>query len=162
MKIHPAKRSDIPRIIAIFDAAKIYMRAQGNHVQWTGSYPEIAIIEKDISDGNLYVGIGNDGVIHCAFSLIPGNDPTYSRIENGQWLNNEPYFTIHRLASDGYTANVLKRCVAFSFNLTENIRIDTHESNRTMLAALSTLGFIRCGTIYVNDGTPRIAFQKRL
>ena len=77
------------------------MRAQGNHVQWTGSYPEIAIIEKDISDGNLYVGIGNDGVIHCAFSLIPGNDPTYSRIENGQWLNNEPYFTIHRLASDG-------------------------------------------------------------
>ena len=162
MLIRLASRSDVPRIIAVFDAAKTYMRAQGNFVQWTGSYPDISIIEKDISDGNLYVGTDSEGDIHFVFSLIPGNDPTYSFIENGQWLNNDAYFTIHRLASDGFTANVVQQCVNFAFNLTSNIRVDTHESNRTMLKALERIGFHRCGIIYISDGTPRIAFQKSL
>ncbi len=54
MLIRLASRSDVPRIIAVFDAAKTYMRAQGNFVQWTGSYPDISIIEKDISDGYFF------------------------------------------------------------------------------------------------------------
>ena len=42
----------------------------------------------------------------------------------------------------------------------KNIRIDTHEDNRIMQHLLDKYGFAKCGCIYVEDGTPRIAYQK--
>ena len=39
--------------------------------------------------------------IHGVFALFDGAEPTYAHIEEGEWLNDEPYVTIHRLAGDG-------------------------------------------------------------
>ena len=39
--------------------------------------------------------------IHGVFALFEGAEPTYAHIEEGEWLNDEPYVTIHRLAGDG-------------------------------------------------------------
>ena len=33
--------------------------------------------------------------------MIYGKDPTYDVIDQGAWLNEEPYATIHRLVSSG-------------------------------------------------------------
>jgi RimJ/RimL family protein N-acetyltransferase len=43
-----------------------------------------------------------------------------------------------------------------------NIRIDTHRDNAIMQHLLEKNGFVKCGIIYVEDGSPRIAYQKRL
>ena len=40
------------------------------------------------------------------------------------------------------------------------ISIDTHKDNLIMQKFLSKNGFDRCGIIYVEDGTERIAYQK--
>ena len=90
------------------------------------------------------------------FSLDP--DPTY-RVIDGAWLNNERYAVIHRIASSGEKSGVLAAAVEFCKQYAENIRIDTHEDNAVMQTALKKLGFRHCGTIYLENGDPRLAYQ---
>ena len=97
-----------------------------------------------------------------AFAFIIGDDPTYSVIEGGHWLNERPYGTIHRLGSTGKHKGILRQCVDFCMSHIANIRLDTHADNAIMLNAVEKLGFIRCGTIYCMDGSPRVAFQKSI
>ena len=39
------------------------------------------------------------------------------------------------------------------------LRIDTHEANQPMQAAVLNYGFRECGIIYVADGSPRLAYD---
>ena len=55
---------------------------------------------------------------------------------------------------------MLKACVDFCKEMTDNIRIDTHADNSPMQNALHRLKFSFCGIIYTADGSPRLAFQK--
>lgn len=41
------------------------------------------------------------------------------------------------------------------------LRADTHADNIYMQRALTATGFVRCGTIYTEDGTPRLAYYHR-
>ena len=78
------------------------------------------------------------------------------------WLEsraNLPYHVIHRLASDGSVKGVGRAVFGWCMERCGNLRVDTHADNTTMLSLLDRLGFTRCGTIYVEDGTPRTAFQ---
>ena len=94
------------------------------------------------------------------FCLVEGDDPTYAVIEDGRWLDDDAYATIHRLASNGVCRGVARAAVEWSVRRCPNLRIDTHADNAPMLAFLRKAGFVRCGTIYCRDGTPRIAFQR--
>ena len=152
--------ADIDAIMSCYDIARQYMRASGNHSQWINGYPSREIVAQDIAKGVSYVGVNNDGDLAMVFAFIIGDDPTYSTIECGQWLNELPYGTIHRLASTGRQRGMLRQCVDFCMSHIANIRLDTHADNATMLNAAERLGFTRCGTIYCFDGSPRIAFQK--
>lgn len=78
----------------------------------------------------------------------------------GSWLNDEPYGTIHRIASSNTKKGVLKEAIDFATSNKIDIRIDTHRNNTIMQHLLDKYGFIKCGTIYVEDGTARIAYQK--
>lgn len=40
------------------------------------------------------------------------------------------------------------------------MRIDTHADNHIMQHVIEKAGFQRCGIIFTDDGTPRIAYQK--
>ena len=42
----------------------------------------------------------------------------------------------------------------------ESLRADTHADNKVMQHLLESEGFTRCGIIQVEDGTPRIAYQR--
>ncbi|MDE6498997.1 MAG: GNAT family N-acetyltransferase [Muribaculaceae bacterium] len=134
------------------------MRSYGNLTQWAGAYPARADVEADVAAGNLYVAEDADGRVVMVFAFIPGEDPTYNRIE-GAWFNDEVYGTIHRIATDGSVAQCFDRAVSFCLSRTDNIRIDTHRDNIPMLNALRRTGFTRCGVIICADGTPREAFQ---
>lgn len=93
------------------------------------------------------------------FAFIPGEDPTYRYIEDGSWHWNRPYGTIHRLASRGTARGVAKACFDFCREKIPYLRIDTHADNHPMQSAVLRYGFRKCGTIYLTDGSPRIAFD---
>ena len=96
-----------------------------------------------------------------AFAFILGPDPTYAKIEDGQWLNDTlPYGTIHRLASAGKRPGVASDIINWCLEHCESLRADTHADNKIMQHILEKNGFTKCGIIHVADGTPRIAYQR--
>lgn len=135
------------------------MRENGNHQQWVNGYPSRELVRRDIDSGVCYVGEDTDGDVVMAFAFIIGEDPTYTLIEDGEWLNDSPYGTIHRLGSTGKYSGMLRECVEFCFTKVNNLRLDTHIANLPMRQATERLGFIRCGVIYCQDGTAREAYQ---
>lgn len=162
MRIRKATASDIDDMMQCYHTARQLMRASGNHRQWTDGYPSRELVAEDIAGGRSYVGVDDDGETVMAFALIIGEDPTYAVIEEGQWINDLPYGTIHRLGSNGKHHGIFKLCVDFCMRITRNLRLDTHADNVIMRHAAERLGFERCGIIYCTDGTPRIAYQRYL
>lgn len=158
MELRRAVPADLPQLQRVFRAARQYMAAAGNPNQWGGAYPPPELLEQDIRLGNCHVCL-NNGKICGVFVLILGEDPTYQRIENGEWLNTAPYGTLHRIASDGTVPGVFAAALEYSRSVIPNLRIDTHADNRVMQALILNNGFRRCGTIYTADGSPRIAYQ---
>ena len=53
-------------------------------------------------------------------------------IEGGNWLNEEPYLTIHRLAGDGQVHGLFPCALNYCKKISLNIRVDTHADNKTM------------------------------
>ena len=149
---------DLDSLRKIFSHAREQMKEDGNPDQWKDDRPDEQLILQDIAKGNSYVVIAK-GKIVGTFAFIVGVDPTYLKID-GAWLNDDEYGTIHRIASDGTTSGVFKAATEYVESFGVDIRIDTHQNNRRMLHLIEQNGFIRCGIIITDDGTPRIAFQK--
>ncbi len=163
MHIRQTTPDDLERIFSIYAYAREQMRRSGNADQWGNDKPSEELIKMDIENGDSYVIITPDTAeIAAVFSFIIGDDPTYAHIENGHWLNNDTYGTIHRIASSGIKKGILGHCLAFCEAKAPNIRIDTHERNHIMRHLLERSGYQKCGRIYVADGSPRIAYQKQL
>lgn len=156
--IRLATEEDLNTIMEIYAIARRYMADNGNETQWADSYPNRELLERDIRGGQLFV-YEEDQKIHGVFAFIIGPDETYSHIENGAWENENPYGTIHRIASDGAVNGVFSQCVEFCKQKISNLRIDTHNDNHTMRHLIMKNGFEKCGIIYVQNGTPRIAYQ---
>lgn len=160
MKIRKSTAADLPRMMEIYAYAREFMAKTGNPHQWgDAGNPKQEMLEDDIEKGVSYV-VESEGRTVGVFAFIIGTDPTYGYIENGQWLNDEPYGTIHRVAGDGSVKGILQKCVEFGGTLAGNLRIDTHHDNVVMQNAIRKCGFEECGVIYVADGSPRIAYQK--
>ena len=161
MKIRKAVIRDFPRVLEIYKSAREFMAQNGNFTQWGTSYPYPEMIKEDINIGRLYVA-ECQGIVEGVFLLESGPDETYLEIE-GEWLNNEPYYVIHRIASSGVAKGVLKAAVEYALKFSDNIRIDTHNKNIPMQKALVKLGFKYCGIIYVypdwEGKSPRMAYH---
>lgn len=156
--VRKADLGHIDSIMKIYEVARQYMINTGNDKQWGMNYPSRQLIEEDIMSKHCYICIGDDEEIHCVFMLIEGKDPTYANID-GKWLNEDPYSTIHRIASDGKYPGMFDKCIEYSKSKCNNIRIDTHEDNATMRHLIEKNGFVECGIIYTRLGDPRIAYQ---
>lgn len=152
---------EIDRVMEIFDIARSFMRKSGNMTQWINGYPDRETTASDIACGKLYAVCDGDHLCGVFFFDIC-EDKTYNYIEDGQWLNDKPYGVIHRVGSDGSRKGVLSAAVDFAFGKIGNIKIDTHSDNKVMQHLLLKSGFQKCGTIYIEDGSPRVAFQKSL
>jgi len=160
MEIIKATVEYFDSINEIYGAARKYMRRNGNPEQWKDSYPSNDQILSDIAEGSLYL-VMEEGSVLAVFYCAIGPDVAYSLIEDGEWLNDEPYAVIHRIAvSDSARGRGISRiCFDFACEKSENLRIDTHKDNLPMQAALARYGFVRCGKVYVRDGGERVAFQ---
>lgn len=168
MKVIHTQDKDITDIMRIINQAKDYFKNH-NIDQWQDGYPNEESIKQDISENKSYVLIKDNKIIGTMFFTI-GDDPTYSYIENGEWLtSNQPYAVIHRIVVD---ENLKGRNFAFELvkyaiecckeQHIKSIRIDTHFDNLSMQAFLRKHDFQPCGTIYLENGDPRIAFEKIL
>ena len=158
--IRKSNLDDLPVILNLRDQAREIMRSYGNTFQWPDGYPRDDMFKNDIEQGLSYVMADDKGIIVGTFALIPGPDVTYHVIYDGQWLDDEPYHVIHRIASTPESHGILDAVLDFSESIAKNIRIDTHEANIIMRKGLEKHGYQYCGIIHILNGDERMAFQK--
>ena len=156
--IRRATEKDLDAVAAIYDAARAFMHAHGNPTQWPGDYPDLRDAEKDLEADALWVLDEGAGPI-AVMSVLPGPDPTYAVIEGDSWLNDDPYWVMHRLAVAQSGRGAGSRMLEWLCAEHSNVRADTHADNAPMRRTLEKCGFVRRGTIWVEDGTPRIAYH---
>ena len=159
MEVRQSTLKDLDDILKIYAHARQEMIKNGNPNQWKDYHPRKEEVIKEIKEKKHFVVIYDKRICGC-FSLIFGEDPTYKYIEKGEWLNDEPYATIHKIASDNSVKGIFKCAIDFGFSKINNIRIDTHLDNKIMFHLLNEYGFTYCGTIYLLNQEPREAFQK--
>jgi RimJ/RimL family protein N-acetyltransferase len=158
MTIRKATEQDISILLRLADDARTIMRKSGNKDQWSNGYPSAEVFRKDIANGCSYIAEEN-GEATGTFAFIPSPEPTYSYIE-GKWLDDNPYYVIHRIASSAKSHGLFKAMIDYCFSKTNNIRIDTHRNNIIMQRLMEKHGFIYCGIIYLANGDERLAYQK--
>lgn len=163
MEIRYAVQADFDRIMEIYAGARAFMAAHGNPRQWgITNWPPEALIRQDIAAGKCHVCC-HDGQIVGVFYYDCGEriEATYARIEDGAWLDDSAYGVVHRIAADGSVKGIGSFCINWAFDQCGHLRIDTHGDNTVMQKLLEKLGFVHCGTIYVEeDDDPRLAYEK--
>ncbi len=163
MIIRKSTAGDLDRIMQIYAHARAFMAEHGNPRQWgPNHWPPEELIRRDIREGHSYVCTGEDGRVIGTFFFIAGKDiePTYRVITGGAWLDDSPYGVVHRLASDHSEKGIGAFCLNWAYTQCGHLRNDTHGDNRVMQGLLTKLGFIRCGTIRVEqDDDPRLAYE---
>ena len=164
MRIRKSSGQDLNRIMEIYGLARQFMADHGNPNQWgPTNWPPEALIRKDIGDGSSYVCVNDADKIIGTFFFTHGADiePTYRKITDGSWLDDSPYGVVHRIASDHSEKGVGAFCINWAYGQCGHLRIDTHGDNIVMQNLVRKLGFVHCGTIYVEeDPYPRLAFEK--
>ncbi len=166
MKIRHSTDQDFKRIMEIYAFARAYMAAHGNPNQWgPTNWPPEDLIRRDIESGSSYVCLDDEGTVVGTFFFIHGKDiePTYREITDGEWMDDSPYGVVHRMAGDGSEKGIGAFCLNWAYEQCGHLRVDTHGDNAVMQNLLGKLGFVRRGTIYVEeDEYPRIAFEKKI
>jgi RimJ/RimL family protein N-acetyltransferase len=164
MKIRKSTKNDTARMMDIYAYAREQMAKTGNPNQWgPTNWPPEELIRQDIEAGNSYVCENDEGEVIGTFYFVYGNDiePTYRDITDGKWMDDSPYGVVHRLAADGSQKGIGAFCLNWAFDQCGHMRIDTHGDNKVMQHLVTKLGFVHCGTIYVEeDDYPRLAFEK--
>ncbi len=161
MEIRKSQLTDLDTLMKMYENARSFMSSHGNPTQWENTYPPKPLVAKDIEEGCSYVCIEQDKIV-ATFYYKEGRDDTYVKIYEGQWLDDSPYGVIHRITSDGTVRGAATYCINWALNQCGNLRMDTHRDNMVMQHTLDKNGFTYCGIIYSDDGTERLAYQKKI
>ena len=164
--------NDIDYVMEIISDAKKYLKDQ-NSLQWNqpDGYPRKEDLLKDINNKSCYVYIENNQIIGT-MSIIYEPDENYDVVYEGAWNYNEPYASIHRIATlnshhhkgIGKKMMILAEDVIKS-NKTFLIRIDTHKNNIPMKKTIESSGYNYCGIIKLkrsNEDNLRNAYEKKI
>ena len=159
MRVRKTNPADLERVGEIYENAKRFMREAGNPNQWNDGKPNIDTAREDMEKGVGYV-VEDCGEILAVFMFSVGDDPTYTKIYDGDWISREPYAVIHRIAVAKQGCGIIDFCINECFKICPNLKIDTHRDNIPMQKALLKRGFQYCGIIYLENGDERLAYQK--
>lgn len=167
MTLRKGQKKDIDQILLIIDEAKEALKSMGID-QWQNGYPNREIIENDIDSSEAYV-LEEEGQIKAYGILTFDGEDSYNNIYDGEWLSQEIYGTIHRIAvkssekgrgiSHKFLESMEKKCIEKEI---KSIKIDTHRDNKIMQNMLAKNNYTYCGIIYLEDGSERLAFEKIL
>ncbi len=158
MDVRLATKDDTSKMQEIFTIGRRVQLASGNLNQWAEGYPSLELIMEDIAADAAYVAMDAEGEMIGVMSVFTEPDPTYEKIE-GQWLNDKPYATIHRIATSGKIKGIGQDLIRWVQERHQDVRIDTHEDNQQMKYVVKKLGFEYCGVIYLENGDPRNAYH---
>ena len=156
--VRKAEAGDLPRLLALYENARAFMRSRGNPNQWGTTTPSGEQLVQDIDNGDLYV-LQDRTAIHGAYFFKICDDPTYRVIEQGSWHADREYGVLHRVAGDG-SGGILKAAVGYAQQFCDYLRMDTHVRNQPMQAALARRGFSFCGVIHLLNGAERLAYDR--
>ena len=166
MTVRKTRREDFPAVLKIYEDCRTVMHGRGLQ-QWLNGYPGEKDLEADCAAGTSYVLMDGDRVAGCAAVILTG-EPSYARIA-GSWRTEEPYAAIHRVGVDpalhgkGIGADFLRALERIAGRAgMPSVRIDTHHDNAPMRRTLLSLGFAECGVIRLEDGSPRVAYERLL
>lgn len=160
-----ATTADTDRIMEIIEQAKRQMWREGKD-QWTAAYPTRGNIDADIQQGAAHVMLHASHIVAYGAVVLTG-EPVYEEIR-GQWLTNQPYVVLHRLAvadeAKGHGVGAwfmhgVERVAAAAG--VHSFRVDTNHDNSRMLRLLDKEGFTFCGNVYYQQGE-RMAYEKLL
>jgi len=167
MEFRKSVETDINNIMKIIRQAQAYFKEQGID-QWQNGYPNSETISNDIEDKNSYVLLKDNKIVATAAVSFDG-ESTYDSIYEGEWITNNEYAVIHRIAVDntykglGLSSEIIKNVEQLCLTKgVHSIKIDTHEENISMQNLLKKNKFKYCGIIYLEDRGKRIAFEKTL
>ncbi|MDU6174733.1 MAG: GNAT family N-acetyltransferase [Clostridium perfringens] len=167
MEFRQAKISDLDQIVEIIELSKKYLK-ETKVDQWQDGYPAKEDLRRDIESGNSYVLTNKDEIVATTVISLDG-ESTYNSIFNGEWITNEDYIVMHRVAvhdkykGKGIFKELIKEAEILALNKgISSIKIDTHRDNISMQRAVVKNDFKKCGIIYLEDGSERIAFEKVL
>ena len=170
MEIRKTDRGDAKALMELFDEARGTI-AQLGIDQWQKGYPSRDVVDSDIAMGQSYA-VMCDGELCGTFALMNDYEPLYDKIHDGEWKTgneNRNYLAIHRVAvsvrmrGKGVSTaiiNYAERCARSRGAV--SLRIDTHRGNVVMRRMLEKHGFLLCGIIHLENGDPRVAYEKVL
>ena len=175
MNIRTTTPQDIDAVMAIIEEARRTIAALGID-QWQNGSPNRAMITEDMALGQGRVVTDDDGAVIGTFALIYTGEPTYHRVCDGAWRTPDhaadgsfAYIAIHRVAisvarrGSGISTAIMEYAEEYARILGKtSLRIDTHRGNVVMRRMLEKHGFTHCGTIYLQNGDPRVAYEKVL
>lgn len=168
MMLRKAVIEDRASVEALYQEAKDFLKACGVD-QWQDGYPDGESFVRDVAEGNAWVVEDGDQVVATAYLGI-GREPTYETIYEGTWVA-EPvkYAFLHRIAVAGSCKG--KGVPELFFRQLEEearkhgllvLRGDTHRDNKIMQRVMEKNGLSYRGIIYLEDGSPRMAYEKVL
>lgn len=167
MELRKSSKSDVENIMKIIHQAQDYFKKNGID-QWQNNYPSEDTILHDINNKISYVLIKDDKIVGTA-AISFDKEITYDIIYDGNWISNDKYAVIHRIAIDnehkglGLASIILKNVEDMCINKNiKSIKIDTHEQNLSMQKLIKKSGFEYCGVIYLEDRSKRLVFEKTL
>lgn len=160
--IRKAAPDDLDAVMQIYSQAREFMKKSGNPDQWGDSYPDVDTVKHDLSpNGGGYVATDGENIFAAFYFEENADDATYRKIFDGEWLNALPYGVVHRVGVGdlGRGKGLGSLCLSWALEKAKNLKIDTHLDNLPMQRLLEKLGFVRCGSIYLEDGSHRVAYQ---
>jgi len=167
MEFKKSVEADVDSIMKIIKQAQDYFKEKWIN-QWQNNYPNVEVISNDVAEKNSYVLLQNKEVVATAVVSFNG-ERTYESIYEGEWISNKEYAVVHRIAVDnnhkglGLSSQIIKNVEELCIEKgVSSIKVDTHERNLSMQKLLRKNKFEYCGIIYLEDNSPRIAFEKIL
>lgn len=166
MTVRLATSNDIPVLLSLIRRVVPLMRASGNF-QWDDQYPNAAVFENDIANGNLWVA-ELDGQLVGVAAITTDQEPEYAQVG---WDLNETAIVVHRLAVDpavrgrGIAAQLMAQAEDVARQCGIGVlRIDTNTQNEATQRLFPKLGYVFAGEIGLGfrPGLRFYCYEKRL
>lgn len=162
--IRKGKIEDTEPIANIIKAATLDMESKNIH-QWDEIYPDKAVINEDIANGNLYVNV-EDGIISALIVLNEDQSEEYGDLD---WKYDcEKQLVIHRLCVNpkaqggGIARKLLQYADDYAVrNGYGAIRLDAFTQNERALRLYENNGYEKVGRVQFRKGE-FYCYEKRI
>ncbi len=155
MEFRKAALIEAPQVFSIYRAAIGRMQASGID-QWDDAYPTQAVIEQDIANGEMIIGLIDD-IVACAFVL---NREQWEGYENGNWQYSDlPFSVLHRLCVNPIYQGkgIAKQAIQYieTFLKSEGVgalRLDSFPQNLNAIKLYENQNYIKVGEAAFRKG----------